>query len=169
MLNLLFVLATAGATTTAAAPAQQKPAAPAAAAQNQQPEEGIGPAEPGTRVTDYLAAAPDSLRLTSAQRSRLAKVREWLRSQNTPLRDSLRAITGGRAFRNIPPAERNPMVPRIQPLMARIRANDQAALDSVDQVLTPEQQVKLRELRAEYRAHHGRPAAPGAARPGRRG
>ncbi len=169
MLNLLFVLATAGATTTAAAPAQQKPAAPAAAAQNQQPEEGIGPAEPGTQVTDYLAAAPDSLHLTPAQRARLAKVREWLRSANTPLRDSIRTVTGGRAFRTIPPAERRQMAPRLQPLMARMRANGTAALDSVDAVLTPEQQAKLRELRAEYRAHHGHPAAPGAARPGRRG
>ncbi len=145
--------------------APQQPQKPQAAPQQApaQAEAGIGPAEPGDQVTGYLASAPDSMHLTPAQRGRLVKVREWLRSQNAPLRDSVRAVTGGRAFRTIPPAERRQLQPRLAPLMERMRANDAAALDSVDAVLTPQQQARLRELRAEYRSHHPRtPPAPPA-------
>jgi len=139
-----------------AAPAQTPPASTAPAA-----AEGIGPAEDaGSNVTGFLTSGADSLHLTPVQRARLRRIHSYFEGLNTPLRDSIRTITGGRPLRDIPPIQRRRMGPALHPLMMAMRANSQAALDSVDAVLTPEQQQRLQAIRAEYRAHRAQAGAP---------
>ncbi len=114
-----------------------------------------------TGVPEYLATHARALNLTPKQVDRIGKVRVWLRGQDSTLRAQWRQVTGGRAVRSMPPAERRRLQPQLQPLMQQLKANSAAALDSVDAILTPEQQQKLQADLAEYRERHPRAGAQG--------
>lgn len=116
---------------------------------------------PMTGVPEYLASHPRALNLTPKQVDRIGKVRVWLRGQDSTLRAQWRQVTGGRAVRSMPPAERRRLQPQLQPIMQQLKANSAAALDSVDAILTPEQQQKLQADLAEYRERHPRAGAQG--------
>jgi Spy/CpxP family protein refolding chaperone len=117
---------------------------------------------PISGVPEYLAAHPRALNLTPKQVDRVHKVRIWLRGEDSTLRVQWRQITGGRAVRSMPPAERRRLAPQLQPVLQQLRANNAAALDSVDAILTPAQQQKLQADLAEYRERaRTRRAAPG--------
>ncbi len=134
-----------------------KPAAPAA-----QPAARPGPVPlRTTRVPEYLAGHPRTLNLTPKQVDRIKKVHEWLRGQDSTLRAQWQQITGGRRLAAIPPAERRGLAPRLQPVQQQLQANNAAALDSVDVILTPQQQQRLQADLAEYRERHARQGAQG--------
>jgi hypothetical protein len=68
-----------------------------------------------------------------------------------PLRAQWEQVTGGRALRDIPVRERRRLARQLQPIMQQARAGDEVALDSVNAILTPQQQDQLQTLVAEYR------------------
>jgi len=106
---------------------------------------------PSTAVPAWVNGHARALNLTPKQVDRVHKVQVWLTGQDSTLRGQWNQITGGRPFRAIPPAERRRLGPQLQPLQQQLRANNLAALDSVDAILTPAQQTKLQTMLAEYR------------------
>ncbi len=122
--------------------------------------EAPGMPAPPTGVPAYVNGHARALNLTSKQVDRVKKVHEWLRGTDSTLRAQWNQITGGRSWRAMPPADRRRLGPQLQPVMQELRANNKAALDSVDAILTPQQQEKLQQMFAEYRARRtGQPAA----------
>ena len=117
-----------------------------------------------TTVPRYLADHAAALRLSAKQLDRVRKVAEQLDSANTPLRAQWQQVTGGRPLRGMDSTERRSLVPQLQPITQQLRANNEAALDSVDAILTPPQQRQLQSVLQEYRrrmqvrrARQGRP------------
>jgi Spy/CpxP family protein refolding chaperone len=117
-----------------------------------QAEGGAPAARPvaGTSVAQFLAEHPQALRLTAKQVDRIRKVATRLDSANAPLRSQLKELTGGRALRDMDPVERRRLVPQVQPIMQQLRVNNEGSLDSVDAILTPDQQNALQALMEEY-------------------
>jgi hypothetical protein len=105
----------------------------------------------GGGTAQYLAENPQVLNLNPTQVARIRKVAARVDSANAPLTAQWQQLTGGRALRELPPADRRRMAPQLQPLMQQMRANNEAGVDSVDAILTPEQQERLANLREEYR------------------
>jgi hypothetical protein len=136
-------MALTGARPLAAQAGQPVPAAQAA--QAAQPGE-----QPGRVIGRYLVDSPQVLNLTAKQAERIRKQLARLDSADAPLRAQWQQLTGGRALSEMTPVERRRLAPQLQPVMQQLRANNQAAMDSVDAILTPDQQARLAELRAEY-------------------
>lgn len=129
--------------------AQVPPAAPAA--QARQPTAASQPTQQlGGLITRYLVDSPQVLNLTPKQVVRVRKQLARVDSADAPLRAQWQQIAGGRSLRDLTPVERRRLGPQLQPIMQQLRTNNQAALDSVDAILTPEQQARLAALRAEY-------------------
>ena len=117
-----------------------------------------------TTVPRYLADHRGALRLTPKQVDRVREVAGWLDSANAPLRAQWQQVTGGRPLRAIQPAQRRTLAPQLQPITQQIRANNEAALDSVDAILTPAQQQQLQTVLQEYRRRmQARRTPPGSA------
>jgi len=124
---------------------------PAQAPQAAPPAQATLPAQQlGAVITRYLVDSPQVLNLTPKQVERVRKQLARLDSTDAPLRAQWQQISGGRSLRDLTPAERRRLGPQLQPIMQQLRTNNQAALDSVDAMLTPEQQSRLATLRAEY-------------------
>ncbi len=104
-----------------------------------------------TTVPRYLVNHGRALHLSAKQSDRIREVATWLDSANAPLRAQWQQVTGGRPLRTMRAPERRSMGPRLLPLQQQIRANNHAALDSVDAILNPAQQQQLQSLLVEYR------------------
>lgn len=148
---------------------------------------GAGAVQRETGPVDALLKHRTELRLTDDQVTRLRAIDQRLEEQNRALREQLRANgldaarERGRRTRELSEQERDQLRERMQaarPVMERIRENNRAARDQVRQVLTPEQQDRLRNLRFQKRQQmHGeragkrgeqrRPRRDGARRQGR--
>jgi hypothetical protein len=126
------------------APAPPSPQAAPAAQPPQAPE------QPGGVIARYLVDSPQVLNLTTKQVVRIHKQLARLDSADAPLRIQWQQITGGRPLREMTPLERRRLAPELQPVMEQLRNNNQAAFDSVDAILTPDQQTRLAQLRSEY-------------------
>ena len=143
-----------------AAQTPQQPASPQPAAR--QPAVQQPMAQPGGILARYLVDSPQVLNLTPKQMDRIKKLRASVDSTEAPLRAQWQQVTGGRGLRDLAPAERRQLAPQLQPIMQRLRAMNQAAMDSLDAVLTPQQQERLAGLRAEYqRRGQTRRSGPG--------
>jgi hypothetical protein len=105
---------------------------------------------PSSSVPRYLANHARALRLNAKQVDRIRKVADRLDSANTPLHAQWQQLTGGRPLRSIEPAQRRTLAPQLQPIMQQLKANNTAALDSVDAILTPQQQERLQSVLREY-------------------
>jgi hypothetical protein len=105
----------------------------------------------GGGIAQYLDQRPQLLRLTPKQVARVHKLSALVDSLNARERAQWQRLTGGRPLREIPPAERRRLGPRLRPIMERLRVTNEMALDSVDAILTPPQQTRLEALRDEYR------------------
>ncbi len=112
----------------------------------------------------YLANHARALHLTPKQIDRVREVANWLDTVNAPLRAQWQQVTGGRPLRAMEPAQRRSLAPQLQPIVQQLKANNEAALDSVDAILTPQQQDRLQSVLVEYRrrmqerrAHQGQP------------
>jgi hypothetical protein len=120
-------------------------------AQAAQPAPAAQPAQQlGNVITRYLVDSPQVLNLAPKQVERVRKQLARLDSTDAPLRAQWQHVAGGRSLRDLTPVERRRLGPQLQPIMQQLRTNNQAALDSVDAILTPEQQTRLAALRAEY-------------------
>ena len=104
-----------------------------------------------TTVPRYLADHAGALRLNAKQLDRVRKVAEHLDSANAPLHAQFQQVTGGRPLRGMDPAQRRSLAPQLQPITQQIRSNNEAALDSVDAILTAPQQQRLQSVLQEYR------------------
>jgi hypothetical protein len=104
-----------------------------------------------TTVPRYLADHARALQLNAKQLDRVRKVAERLDSANAPLHTQWQQVTGGRPLRGMGPAQRRSLAPQLQPITQQLRANNEAALDSVDAILTPAQQQRLQTVLQEYR------------------
>jgi hypothetical protein len=105
----------------------------------------------GGGAAQYLAENPQVLQLTPVQVERVRKVSARVDSLNAPIRQRMDQLTGGRPFRELPPVERRRVAPQLQPLMQQLRANNDASLDSVEVILTPEQTIRLESLREDFK------------------
>ena len=106
---------------------------------------------PATEVPSWVNSHARALNMTPKQVDRVRKVHEWLQGQDSTLRTQWNQVTGGRPLRAIPPVQRRRLAPQLQPIMQQLGANNSAALDSVDAILTPPQQAKLQTMLAAYR------------------
>jgi hypothetical protein len=113
-------------------------------------------------VPRYLANHARALNLNAKQLDRVRKVADQLDSANAPLHGQWQQVTGGRPVRGMDSTERQALAPQLQPITRQLRANNEAALDSVDAILTPQQQQRLQSVLQEYRRRlQARRARPG--------
>ncbi|MGD0484902.1 MAG: hypothetical protein ABSB58_09675 [Gemmatimonadales bacterium] len=138
----------AGGLVLAAALAAQQP--PAAAPGQNPPRPTVTQAVGGGTAA-YLVQNPQVLQLTPEQVQRVAKVANRVDSINTPVRNRMQAVTGGRRLVDMTPAERRRVGPQLRPLLQQLQANNETSLDSIEGILTPEQTTHLEALRAEYK------------------
>jgi len=106
----------------------------------------------GGGAARYLAEHPEILNLTPVQQQRIRKLAAHGDSANAPLRSQMQQLTRGQQLRDMPPAERRRAAPQIRSVMQQMHANDEAELDSVSAVLTPEQANRLETLREDFKA-----------------
>lgn len=121
---------------------------------------------PVTRILEKRA----ELKLTAEQVTRLEKIDATLREQNKPLQEQMQRqmqqVRGERPQGEPTEAQREAMRKRreqMRPVMEKMRANQQAAMQQVQQVLTGAQKEQVRSLMQEGRGE-GRPQqrrAPG--------
>lgn len=111
-----------------------------AAAQNPPP----GPRE-GREAFDT-----SGLGLTADQRTKIKGILEKMKEQNAPHRKQLEQVLGGRRFRDLTPAQRDSLRPKIEPIRNQMAENWRKAHDQINAVLTPEQR-KLVEQRMHER------------------
>ncbi len=96
------------------------------------------------------AMAPDSatlesLALSADQRAKIKPILAQLQQQNAPLREQMRQLTGGRGFRDLSPAARDSLRPKIQPIRQQMMENARKAHEQIEALLTPEQRQKLEQ------------------------
>ncbi len=129
-------------------------AAPAAA---QQPAPAPAPpmGRPGTVAGD--SAEFEGLGLTADQRAKIKAIREQLQQQNGPLRDQIRQITGGRMFRDLSPAARDSLRPKLEPIRQQMMENGRKAHAQIEALLSPEQRQKLEQHMREHHMEGGPP------------
>ncbi|HUL48899.1 MAG TPA: Spy/CpxP family protein refolding chaperone [Gemmatimonadales bacterium] len=97
------------------------------------------------------SAAFEQLGLTADQRAKIQAIHERVQTENAPLRQQAQQIMGGKSFRDLTPAQRDSLRPKLQPVMAKMRANAQKGRDEIMKILTPEQQKKYREQMQQMR------------------
>ncbi len=120
-----------------------------------------GERQEGGGTARYLAEHPQLLNLTTVQQARIRKLAAHEDSANAPLRAQLQQLTRGQQIRAMPPAERRRVAPQLRTVMGQMRANDEAELDSVSAILTPEQANRLETLREDFKQRReARRAAP---------
>lgn len=118
-----------------------------------------------TGVPGYLISHARALNLNPKQLDRVRKVETWLKGADSTSRAQWQQLTGGRPLRAIPAAERRRLAPQLLPIRQQLTANNAAALDSVNAILNPRQQQRLRTDLAEYRQMMQHRAATGAQPP----
>jgi Spy/CpxP family protein refolding chaperone len=91
------------------------------------------------------SATLDALALTADQRAKIKPILAQLQQENTPLRDQLRQLAGGRDFRALSAAARDSLRPKAQPIRAQMMENARKAHEQIEAILTPEQRQKLQE------------------------
>lgn len=104
---------------------------------------------------------PSELELTADQQTELERIRTELSEKNEPLHEQIRSTLGTSggdspsrsAFREATEEHRD----ALRPIFEEIGANQRAAMDEVEALLTPEQQEMLESLRAERRSRGPRP------------
>lgn len=102
-------------------------------------------------VPRYLVNHGRELHLTAKQSDRIREVATWLDSANAPLRAQWQQVTGGTPLRSMSRPQRQRLAPQLQPVVQQMKTNNEAALDSVDAILTPPQQQRLQAVVLEYR------------------
>ena len=109
------------------------------------------PPPPGGGPPLLDSAAFEQLGLTADQRAKIQAIHERVQTENAPLRQQAQQIMGGKSFRDLTPAQRDSLRPKLQPVMAKMRANAQKGRDEIMKILTPEQQKKYREQMQQMR------------------
>jgi hypothetical protein len=140
--------AVAGGLVLAAALAAQNPRA---AARGQNPPRPTAGQVVGGGTAQYLVANPGVLNLTPVQVERIRKVSTRVEEMNAPVRTQVEQLTGGRPFRELPPADRRRVGPQLRPLLQQLQTNNEMSLDSIEAILTPEQTNRLENLREDYK------------------
>ena len=113
--------------------------------------EGVraGPGAPARNPVAMLLDRREELELTAEQVARLEAVRERVERENAPRIERLRAALGDRPRRELSDEERARLRGRmqeLQPVRDEIRATNRAAMEEAREVLTDEQESKLREI-----------------------
>ncbi len=98
---------------------------------------------PPAMVAD--SATLESLALTADQRAKIKPIVAQLQEQNAPLREQMRQLTGGRMLRDLSPAARDSLRPKIQPIREQMMQNARKAHEQIEALLTPEQRQKLEQ------------------------
>jgi len=91
------------------------------------------------------SATLESLALTADQRAKIKPIVAQLQEQNAPLREQMRQLTGGRMLRDLSPAARDSLRPKIQPIREQMMQNARKAHEQIEALLTPEQRQKLEQ------------------------
>lgn len=114
------------------------------------------------------------LQLTDAQIARLQAITQRLEAQNQPLLQRLRDAgipvrPERRArVREMTPAQRQELRRKLEanrPTLQQLRQNMHGAMREAREVLTLEQQQRMRELMREHRSKHGKQGPHGRTRP----
>ncbi|HET9982820.1 MAG TPA: Spy/CpxP family protein refolding chaperone [Longimicrobiales bacterium] len=117
-----------------------------------------GPGGPGGRgmmmrgnpVAMILEHKAD-LSLTDQQVTKLQDIQKKLEEKNKPLREQMQKETNGASFRDLTDEQRE----KLRPVFEDLRENSRKAMDEVREVLTPEQQKKMRDLMPMRRGPRG--------------
>ena len=102
----------------------------------------------------------EHLGLTSDQRDKIKAIREQAQQQNAPLREQLQQALGGKSFRDLTPAERESLKPKIEPIRKQMMENRQKAHDQISAILTPDQRKQLEHEMHERRGRRGEGEGP---------
>ena len=119
----------------------------------------------------FLLERADSLQLPDSTRIALARLNLRLFQRNRPLRFTLDTLLEKSSFRPRPgrSPEEQEMPPelreRVDPLMAQVRAHNEAARDTAWAMLTPPQREKAERMRTQARPEGERAGPGGAPRP----
>jgi Spy/CpxP family protein refolding chaperone len=97
------------------------------------------------------SATFEHLGLTSDQRDKIKAIREQAQQQNAPLREQLQQALGGKSFRDLTPAERESLKPKIEPIRKQMMENRKKAHDQISAILTPDQRKQLEHEMHERR------------------
>ncbi|CAN5855926.1 hypothetical protein BH23GEM3_BH23GEM3_14820 [soil metagenome] len=163
--GLVLVAALAAAPVPAVAQ-QQTPATP-----RTEERGGMHKHEPGVGALLQLRG---ELQLTDAQVARLQAITQRLEAQNQPLLQRLRDAgipvhPERRArVREMTPAQREDLKQKLEanrPTLQRLRENMHGAMRDAREVLTPEQQQRMRDLTREHRARQGKQGPHGRTGP----
>lgn len=96
------------------------------------------------------------LGLSADQRAKVAAIRQAVQQENAPLRAQMRQITGGKSFRDLNPAARDSLRPKLDPIRRQLMQNMRKGREQVMAILTPEQRRQFLEHARNRRG--GRPA-----------
>lgn len=99
------------------------------------------------------STAFDDLGLTADQRSKITAIHQQIQQQNAPLREQMRQILGGKSYRDLTPAERDSLRPKLEPIRRQMMDNGRSGREQIMAILTPEQR---RKLAAHVRERRGR-------------
>ena len=102
----------------------------------------------------------EHLGLTSDQRDKIKAIREQAQQQNAPLREQLQQALGGKSFRDLTPAERESLKPKIEPIRKQMMENRKKAHDQISAILTPDQRKQLEHEMHERRGRRGEGEGP---------
>jgi Spy/CpxP family protein refolding chaperone len=107
------------------------------------------------------SAAYERLGLTSDQREKIKAIREQAQQQNAPLREQLQQLLGGKSFRDLTPAERESLKPKIEPIRTQMMENRHKAHEQIKAILTPDQRKQLEhEMRGRRGGRRDREGSP---------
>lgn len=138
--------------------AQGRGQGPAAGGRGMMMGEGAMARNPAAMVLNHQ----DALELTAEQRSMVEAIRDRVESENAPRHAQLRAVFGDADPREMTPEEREALRTRmreLQPVRAAIQATNRAAGAEIHELLTAEQEDRLRPLMRADRP--GRGGGPG--------
>jgi Spy/CpxP family protein refolding chaperone len=95
------------------------------------------------------------LGLTADQRTKIKGILEQMKEKNAPYRKQLDEVLGGRRLRDLTPAERDSLKPKLDPIRHEMAENWRKAHDKINEVLTPEQRKLVEQRMKERRAARG--------------
>ena len=110
---------------------------------------------PGPPPERREAFDTSGLGLTADQRTKITGILEKMKEQNAPYRKQLDEVLGGRRFRDLTPAERDSLRPKLEPIRHEMAENWRKAHDKINEVLTPEQRKLVEQRMKERRAARG--------------
>ncbi len=87
----------------------------------------------------------EDLGLSTDQRAKVTAIHQQIQEQNAPLREQARQLLGGKSYRDLTPAERESLKPKLEPIRRQMMENRRKGREQIMAILTPEQRRMFSE------------------------